>query len=161
MIYTSPLDQPAHEDTVVHLWLEDMVEDAIVEGKGAYLPEEPALCGHDLREHWDHDEEDHAYLEPAKEAPMADSLTDLLTSKAVCEECKTRAAVYYDVVDEAALWAKTSVLSRCSSCDVDLVAEILGVKGEGLVKRRTFCPLCDYETEDEVRIPEEVEYGTH
>lgn len=123
-------------------------------------PEGPALCGHDLAANWEEAEDGDTYhVLPANELDGVASLTDLLNLRRdVCEECRTRAAVYYDVVDEVDLWAKTALLDECGACGETMTVEILGVKGNGSVQRRHVClPEHHFVTEDEVAIPEEVE----
>lgn len=160
MIYSSPVEHPEYDDEEIHLWLDEMVKSWEHEVFGTQFdPEGAALCGHDLAAHWEQTEDgDTYYVEPAKERPGVSSLVDLLNHPSVCEECKTRASVYYDVVDEVDLWAKTALLDECGACGETMTVEILGVKGNGSVQRRHVClPEYHFVTEDEVAIPEEVE----
>lgn len=110
MIFTS------HPDLTneVHLWLDDMVEeihgdfdeDGTPESR-TFEPTGVSMCGEEPDLHG-------GSLTPASET-WANNVMDLLGTTGVCEECRTRVALYYDMADEVTL-SCVSGYYACEEC---------------------------------------------
>lgn len=107
MIYTSHPDL-AEE---VHLWLDDMVAEVHTDHDEDGTPEArhweatgASLCGVEVDRN----------LTPARET-WAEGVMDLLGTTGVCEECRTRCALYYDMATEVTL-SCTSGYYQCENC---------------------------------------------
>lgn len=149
MIYIAQEADTTLDET--HLWLEGMVEEA-EDGPETELG---ALCGTTLLDlGYEHN---HA-IRPASNT-WADGLIDLLGDNRLCEECRTRAAVYFDRQGEVTLKATSHEVPVCPVCEEDgrepykRKAELTNIvsKEEGTVVERALeCDECGHEWEDEV-----------
>jgi len=148
----------------IHVWLKKHVtpKHPARETK-VFVSSHPAMCGAEL--------DDLPFpggvepqLKPANEATWAEEVMDLLGDNRMCEECRTRLAVYHGLTDQVTLWASSAVeTDRCGECEVSAAYHIEGVHGggeesRGRVVRQAYCPECGRDiTRDGVRIPEDVE----
>lgn len=168
MIYTNPYPNATSDakDEQMHLWLDGMVgeeekvqlydEDGNEEGVQV-VPSLAALCGLSIDElAFPGSVEPH--VKPASET-WADGLIDLLGDNRLCEECRTRAAVYFDRQDEVTLKATNHEVPVCPECDEDgrdafkrkaHLANIVSKKEGTVVERALECNECGHEWEDEI-----------
>ena len=149
MIFTS------HPDLVeeVHLYLDDMVqevhgdhdEDGTPESR-TFEPEGAAVCGADPQVGM-------AGLTPASET-WASNVMDLLGTNGVCEDCRTRVALYYDMAEDVTL-SVTSGYITCKECGTTTGKPTLtrvwrDEDGTSMADLDVRCHECDEEWELEV-----------
>lgn len=159
MIYTNPYPNAASEDRdeQMHLWLDGMVDETDEDEEGRLVPQLSAMCGLHLADMaFPGSVEPH--VKPASET-WAEGLIDLLGDQRLCEECRTRAAVYFDRQDEVTLKATNHEVPECPECEEAgrdsfkrkaHLANIVSKEEGTMVERVLECDECGHEWEDEI-----------
>lgn len=161
MIYTNPYPPERAiddgEDPAMHVWLEGMVDETDEDEEERLVPQLSAMCGVHVEDlHWPGDIEPH--VKPANET-WANSLVDLLGHSKLCEECRTRAAVYFDRQEDVTLTAQTHDVPECPECEkagrdsfkrTATIANIVQREDKTVVERAVECDECGHEWESHV-----------
>jgi len=143
----------------VHLWLDDMAEqvagdldeDGTPESR-TFEPTTSAMCGEEPDLHG-------GSLTPASET-WASNVMDLLGTTGVCEECRTRVALYYDMADEVTLDATSDGVPVCPECESiyrtatlrRVYTDTVDGSTEAIATRHHGCDECGHEWETDVVI---------
>jgi len=150
MIYTNIMAESHDTEAAMHLWLDGMIDESDEDERGLLVPSLTALCGAHLEPT---DEDPQPYVEPANET-WAESLVDLLGDKRLCEECRTRAAVYFDRQEDVTLTANTHGVPECPECESNertaTITNIVQREDKTVVERTVTCNECDHKWEDHV-----------
>lgn len=149
MIYINPVKSEAGYAELHHLWLGHQVKAGNHEVYGTrYNPDTPAMCGFDLSDRWNpHDEVD-PYLIPANETTVSD-VHALLREGDLCEDCRTRMAIYLGIEEEVGLWAfdVDTPDKTCPTCNDPGEIVLKGVDSpeeypRGRILYTLECPIC-------------------
>lgn len=156
MIYTNPYVAAVSQEKM-HLWLDGMVDETDEDEEGNLVPSLAAMCGKHIEDMTFPGGVD-PHAQPASET-WAEGLIDLLGDNRICEECRTRAAVYFDRQGEVTLAATSADVPECPKCEDSgrdsfkrkaAITNIVQRADKTVVERSIECHECGHEWEDHV-----------